>query len=151
MVKDPGTFYTHSNKKELHLTDIFIQPTLRRRRVDTAEKYVDSVDSMKFLREAKRAAIVGEEGSGKTALAKMLYRHYLSDSAVVPIYVSGEEFDSVGEKQLGRSCVGCSRRSTARERLNGTCNCPPMLGQLSSTTFIRCASMIVVEPVLCAS
>lgn len=103
-LEDPGTLYTHPDKRELHLTDFFVQPTLRARRVDTTPTYIDSADSMKFLREAQRAAILGEEGSGKTALAKMLYRHYLSDSAIVPIYVTGEEFDSVGEKNL-RSIV----------------------------------------------
>ena len=101
---DPGTLYTHPHKKELHLSDFFVPPALRKASSDPASAFVDSSDSIRFSRESPRVAVLGEEGSGKTALAKALYRHYLSDSTTVPLMLSGEEFESVGEKSL-RSLV----------------------------------------------
>jgi len=99
-LEDPGALYTHPHKKELHLADFFIYPTLRKTKGDGAAAYVDSVDSMRFLRESTRVTVLGEEGSGKTALAKTLYRHYLSDTTFVPVLLQGDAFDSVGEKSL---------------------------------------------------
>ena len=99
-LEDPGAFYTHPHKKDLQLSDFFVCPTLRRNSTQGPPLFIDSADCLKFLRDEPRVTIVGEESSGKTALAKTLYRNYLSESTHVPLIINGDCFDSVGDKAL---------------------------------------------------
>jgi ABC-type oligopeptide transport system ATPase subunit len=98
-LEDPGTFYTHPHKKDLRLTDFFVSPTLKRN-TKGAPTFVESADCLKFLREERHITILGEEGSGKTALAKTLYRSYLSETSDVPLLINGSNFEGVGDKNV---------------------------------------------------
>jgi hypothetical protein len=100
-LEDPGTFYTHSHKKDLLLSDFFVLPTLRKdKSEDGIRAFVEGADCFKFLRESTKITIVGEESSGKTALAKMLYKHYLSDTSYVPLFLNAGDFENLGPKNV---------------------------------------------------
>ena len=100
-LEDPGSLYTHPHKKDLHLYDFFVAPTLRLdKSVSEETRFVPSTECMAFLANSDRIMILGEEGSGKTALAKTFYRHYLSETGLVPLLIDGECFDTVGAKNI---------------------------------------------------
>lgn len=86
---DDASIFTkaHSSKSELHLSDIFIYPDLSLFKEDNSHPdRVSSFDVINQFKPGERIVIVGEDQSGKTALAKVFVRK-LRERNLVPIYV----------------------------------------------------------------
>lgn len=93
VLDDPGAGYTHSQKRELTLRDLFVYPDLSvRRRLDKpAVAEVAAEQFHGFLRTADHVIFEGEGQSGRTSLAKMMFSDILNVLGLVPIFVDGRD------------------------------------------------------------
>lgn len=74
-LKDPGANFTHRNKQDLTLDDIFVCPTLQRK--DESEKEFKKLEELcEFILTNQQCVITGVEKAGKTALAKSLCQEF---------------------------------------------------------------------------
>jgi len=80
---------THSTKKELLLEDILVYPELTSLKYKLPEVHCNCMQAIKGFIKGERVAIVGEEQSGKTTLAK-LYIKELHSKGLVPILVKDD-------------------------------------------------------------
>ena len=92
---DPGLPILHPRKHTVTLDDLFVYPALSRKDPDNKFQQlqiIDSLDVLRFVRSTPRLLIMGEETSGKTALAKQLYRD-LRLPGTVPLLLDGRDID----------------------------------------------------------
>ena len=95
-LNDPGASFSHPNKSNLLLDDIFVYPYLRDLTSDKDDNDNDNVNSQDLilLEEAEnKILILGDQNSGKTSLCKMLYKE-LYNKGYVPIYITGSKINS---------------------------------------------------------
>lgn len=86
---DDASIFTkaHSSKSELHLSDIFIYPDLSISKDDASRPgRVSSLDVINGFKSGDRLIIVGEDQSGKTALAKVFVRK-LRERNMIPVFI----------------------------------------------------------------
>ena len=86
---DDASIFTkaHSAKSELHLSDIFIFPDLTLFKEDTTRsEKVSSYNVVNNFNSSTRLIIIGEDQSGKTALAKVITRK-LREKNFIPVYI----------------------------------------------------------------
>ena len=86
---DDASIFTkaHSAKSELHLSDIFIFPDLTLYKEDSARsEKVSSFNVVNDFNVGSRVIIIGEDQSGKTALAKVFSKK-LREKNLIPIYI----------------------------------------------------------------
>jgi len=101
---DPGRGFNHPFKKPLQLSDIFVYPDVRQQSLDKlltgvqrqptpvkGENLLPYVASKKFI------LFIGERDAGKTALGKTLYVDLHRFHSLVPVMISGDDIDSLGE------------------------------------------------------
>lgn len=85
----------HRSKETVSLSDIFITPDLRTLD-DETEKFDRIISSLKIKSPSscpKKCIIVGEEQSGKTSLAKDIFKSFL-DKGKYPILLKGSDLKS---------------------------------------------------------
>lgn len=99
-LNDPGGPFYHPNKVALTLDDIFVYPQVRDLTLSQKDKdkdiWIEPIDSEILLEideSANRVLLIGAEKSGKSALCKMLLKHYYN-SGYVPVYVDGTKLKS---------------------------------------------------------
>ncbi|MGE3807275.1 MAG: metallophosphoesterase, partial [Gemmataceae bacterium] len=76
-LEDPGAGYTHPQKEQLTLSDLFIYPDLQEvhyQREASERRLVRSREVLTSVLNNKRVIIVAEEKAGKTSLAKSLVK-----------------------------------------------------------------------------
>ncbi len=90
-LEDPGVSLSHPAKGDLKLSQVFVYPDLRETtnkedvlRMVKGERVLDQ------LVDGRQAMILGSDESGKTALAKAIFRG-MYDRGFVPILVDGSE------------------------------------------------------------
>src|SRR5205823_1128824 len=103
-----GAKFTHPGKPQLLLEDIFVAPNLQELRLDQSdavldrlETTIDSRDSVPQIVNAKRVLVMGNQRTGKTTLAKVLFR-YLYSKGQVPVLISGDDIKSPGLDRFQR-------------------------------------------------
>jgi len=104
ILNDTEVVFQHKNKEQLVLEDIFVYPDLKniKREYDEIEKTVSSDEILSLSNKANKLLILGNEQSGKTALAKMLYKSYFSQG-YLPLLCGGQEINSTDiDKLLSR-------------------------------------------------
>ncbi len=80
----------HSSKAELKLSDIYIYPDLSYLKDDSTQpERVRSFDLLSGFSYGQRIIIIGEDQSGKTALAKV-FTKVLKDRGMIPVFIRGE-------------------------------------------------------------
>lgn len=125
ILRDPGGVFTHPDKEEVKLDDVFVFPELifldRKDKDDT--RYSVSSEELLFADPSgHRLLLVGEDKAGKTAL---LYRAFLEYHALGywPLYVpgsrislrSGEDISKIlskvaGEQYRDTRCFGSAQK-----------------------------------------
>lgn len=105
-LSDPGADFNHSEKK-LFLDDIFIWPTMKNVIEDIKEdrknensKHYDGQEILTKINEKEnKFVLIGEDKSGKTALCKVIYKHYY-DNGFIPIYIDGSAISASNYSDL---------------------------------------------------
>jgi hypothetical protein len=89
---DPELTLTHRSRGELKLSDIYVFPDLRRVNLtgERETKVVKGEEIGSLVFQSPRLFFVGDDVSGKTALAKMLFRT-LYASGDIPILINAAE------------------------------------------------------------
>src|SRR5262249_26152445 len=92
-LEDPGAGYTHPQKEQLTLSDLFIYPDLQEvhyHREAPEQRLVRSREVPTSVLNNKRVIIVAEEKAGKTSLAKSLVKDlHRNGKAVVLLAADG--------------------------------------------------------------
>lgn len=114
-LEDPGAAFSHPAKPRLVLEDIFVAPNAEELTIKNGKDIVKSglIESRKFMTtivDRKRVLITGRERSGKSTLAKMLFRHFYYHG-FVPVLIEGDHIksDHAGE-DLSKFCDLVHRR-----------------------------------------
>jgi calcineurin-like phosphoesterase family protein len=92
-LKDPGACYTHPEKPDITLDDLYIYPDLRILPVRPNDDFPSRTirgNLPEFILEHKHMLLMGSEKSGKTSLAKRLFQDFRGCS-LTPLYLSGED------------------------------------------------------------
>ncbi|MFA7404774.1 MAG: metallophosphoesterase [Pelobacteraceae bacterium] len=96
-----GTDFRHTRKPDLKMSDIFVYPDLQRldvRKSCSATGIIRSNCISGFIQEKKRVLIGGVEKSGKTSLAKQLFRD-LREGGLVPLLIRSDFQIPSGKRQ----------------------------------------------------
>ena len=81
-LSDPGLPILHPHKRDIALEDLFVYPALAQKNPERkfeVFKIIESQEVVEHVRSASKLLIVGEDTSGKTSLAKQLYRDLQTD------------------------------------------------------------------------
>ncbi len=91
-----GTPFSHEHKTDLKLSDLFVYPDLRITDfAGKSDKVVRSAHVLRYVADSPRSRIYGAPTSGRTSLAKTLYRDLLEKKKIVPVLMNGEDFSNV--------------------------------------------------------
>ena len=103
-LNDPGLPVLHPRKHEVVIDDLFVYPALACKdpmRKFLVTRVIGSQRALEFVRDTPFLVIMGEELSGKSCLAKKLYRD-LQSPVSVPILLNGRNIDGFREKDVRR-------------------------------------------------
>ena len=94
-VDDPGANYQHPAKSDLKLSDIFVFPNLKEFEISKKSDFIygaviEGRDVLKALGGKQKVLIFGRQQSGKSSLAKVLFRD-LYGKNLTPVILSGDE------------------------------------------------------------
>jgi Calcineurin-like phosphoesterase len=97
-LEDSGAAFSHPAKTKLLLQDIFVPPaadelTFHQTASLINYKTVESRDLISTIAGRKHVLLVGRERSGKTTLAKVLFRHFYYQG-FVPVLIEGDHIKS---------------------------------------------------------
>jgi len=111
-LQDPGATFSHPAKPQLLLEDIYVPPnaqelTFKDGKDLVRKGLVGSKDVLNFIANKHRLLIIGKERSGKSTLAKVLFRQFYG-KGLIPILIRGDEikgtdadkFDALVEARL---------------------------------------------------
>lgn len=96
---DLGFTVQHRKKEVLLLEDLFIYPDLKRTKYDfdDYDVFVSSKEALELKKVlGKKILLIGDEQSGKSTLAKVLFRDY-HKSGYLPVLVKGELFKKIAD------------------------------------------------------
>jgi hypothetical protein len=120
---------SHPFKKRLQLQDVYVWPDLderqfERRREDVSASKRHSAEKVSWLQKEKRVHIIGASRSGKTALAKQLFRS-LHAVGVIPVYVNGDTLSATTDSDFGRTIDRTVSEQYGRELVDAFRQLPP--------------------------
>jgi len=104
LLNDAGAGFEHKEKDKIYLEDIYIYPdvkpvSIKEHSSDNPEIIIKGERIYDFTVKEKRAFFIGESTTGKTSLAKQLFKTYLSDS-YIPLILSGTQIISLASAQI---------------------------------------------------
>jgi len=104
---DPGAPLTHGSKRQVNLRDIFVYPDMCQRDIQRkieagrpSSAIVRGKNLLRWVHDAKRVLLIGDDKSGRTALAKTLYRDLQREFEVVPLLLSADRLSSFRPQRL---------------------------------------------------
>ena len=107
-----GTPFSHEHKTDLKLSDLFVYPDLRITDfAGKSDKVVRSAQVLQYVTDSPRFRIYGAPTSGRTSLAKTLYRDLLEKKKIVPVLIDGGDFSNITYE----SVVGVITRNFKRQ------------------------------------
>jgi hypothetical protein len=101
---DPGANFTHPIAGKVSLPEMFIWPTLRivsaiQNVGSIRQEIVEENSEFEYMLESGSLIILGEDKSGKTSLAKMLFLELLKKD-LVPIFLNGDQISTPNPDKL---------------------------------------------------
>lgn len=105
-LNDTQVVFRHKYKEQLFLDDIYIYPDLKniKQEFDEIEKTLNSKELADHNGSFKKILILGGEQSGKTSLAKMLFKAYYS-KGYIPLLCDGREIKTVEIEKIFRKLM----------------------------------------------
>lgn len=110
-MNDTEVAFRHRFKEKIYLDDIYVYPDLREKLKDL-NKISKTFDASNLHKEKiKRVLIIGDEQSGKTALAKITYKNLYKNERNQPIFIDCNEINKadaikIVEKQIANQYIG---------------------------------------------
>ena len=102
-LRDTGTGFQHQYKDKVFLNDIYVIPDLARLDMiegkDWGAALITGAAVLSFPREENHLLIIGAEKSGKTSLAKIMFRE-MQDKGLIPVYMSGNDFNKATKNNV---------------------------------------------------
>lgn len=106
-LEEAGHGLSHPTSRHLRLSDVFVYPDLTQgdatRRHPGNDATVHSQEVPAFLRDHPKILVIGEQESGKTAMARMFYREMREALGIVPILLNGADIQGFRHKDLRRA------------------------------------------------
>lgn len=99
-LSDPGAGYSHRNKEQLSIDDIYVLPDVEHEDRNGKITELRNQDIYSFILEERHVVILGPEMSGRTSLAKRLFSHLHSESQKVPLYIDASSFPRFQRNKL---------------------------------------------------
>jgi len=106
-LEDPESLIVHTQKKHVMLQDVFETPRLRggESKAGKPSVIISGGKIADILRENETTFIFGDTLSGKTCLAKDIFRQlFRRDGSCIPVFLSGREIDSSKTSDIERWC-----------------------------------------------
>lgn len=107
-LEDPGAAFSHPAKPKLLLEDLFVPQNAEELTVENGKDIVKAgiIESRKLvstIADRRRVLITGCERSGKSTLAKVVFRHFYHQG-FVPVLLEGDHIktDHVGGQDLSK-------------------------------------------------
>jgi hypothetical protein len=101
-LEDPGVSLFHPMKGDLKLSEVFVYPNLREvTNTEGVPRLIDGEHVLDHIIAGRKVMILGADESGKTALAKGLFRG-LHERGFVPVLVDGKAFKPHVDDKLYR-------------------------------------------------
>jgi len=89
LISDPGVVWSHPDRQRVALSDLFVYPDLRPAGGASAKRLIRGNEVVASLETEGIYLIQGEAFSGKTALAKSLFRDVYMEDRQIPIFLDG--------------------------------------------------------------
>jgi hypothetical protein len=107
-LNDPGVGFSHPHaRNEFTLADLYVYPDLTLRPVDQRQsanpQVVRSEKVLDFFSENNRVVITGDQESGKSAMARMLYRDLQQKTGLTPLLLHGDQFTGWRARDLRKA------------------------------------------------
>jgi predicted phosphodiesterase/GTPase SAR1 family protein len=101
LLSDPGGNFTHPEKDNIKLDDIFVYPDVKKMDVEVSnESDFISIERILFKNSEKRKIILlGEEKSGKSTILFRLFNQFHQEG-ILPIYIKANGLSSASEKEI---------------------------------------------------
>jgi len=117
-LEDTAIKFTHRNRENVSLNDLFVFPELKIIN-DSLVEQPKIISSENLLAYNKRVLILGDEQSGKTALAKKMFQSaFLKKS--LPLFFDGEKINSKIDAQIPNIIEGTYNNISAKEFAENT-------------------------------
>jgi hypothetical protein len=89
---DPGSPYRHPRRKNLELSDFFVYPDLQERNATDGQTDIPRFagDALAYVLRSKQVLLTGAELTGKSAMARTLFRDF-HRRGLVPVSLSGQQ------------------------------------------------------------
>jgi GTPase SAR1 family protein len=103
-LSDTGVVFQHNHKDFIILDDIYIYPDLKnlKKEYNKLETAINSSQLLNINEINSEILILGDEQTGKTSLAKKIYKNFL-EQGYIPFYCSGEEIQTTNPEKLVNS------------------------------------------------
>ena len=103
-LQDPGATFSHPGKPNLLLEDIYVPPNAQELIFKDGKDLVNkgrvaSKDVLNFISNKQRVLIIGKERSGKSTLAKVLFRQFYGNG-LIPILIDGDEIKTTDPEKF---------------------------------------------------
>jgi hypothetical protein len=101
-LSDPGVRFTHPNKRDVYLEDIFVDPPIKMTHIRGEDEWSKTIVRERlpeYILKNKRVLLIGSEKCGKTSLAKSLFKDFRKRN-LVPLLIPGEELKNCDENHV---------------------------------------------------
>ncbi len=101
-LSDPEAKFSHPDKDSISLEDIFIYPQIRHLHLPGDPEWIKTIlqgHLLDFVLKNKKILFIGGDKSGKSSLAKILFRDTLK-SELIPIIIPGNSFKSLEKSHI---------------------------------------------------
>jgi predicted MPP superfamily phosphohydrolase len=106
LLNDPGLPILHPHKRDVKLDDLYIYPSLTRKNPDKSFEMLSIIESpavLEHVRATPYLLIAGDDTIGKTSFCKKLYRDLHSTGDLIPILLSGDDFEGITESAIHKT------------------------------------------------
>lgn len=101
LLEDPGAHFTHPDKSDIRLSDIYVPPQLKRPEANdtNTEKYTECSELLEAFKSGTPHLLLGEDKAGKSTLLQVAFRDAL-DHGFVPVLLFASTISKTAPRDL---------------------------------------------------
>ena len=127
-IDDPGMIIIHENADNVRLSEIYCWPDLEQIEIQDAATIIYNnrvtTDVPTQLLTSSVSVIIGDSLSGKTSLAKMLFKDYTTGEKCC-VFLRGEDLNTIVESNLRERVFDIFTTEYSADNLDKYCQLPP--------------------------